>query len=232
MPSFLQIKVWCTLPRTIAKLPILNAQVFCSNIILQRVMSKVRLAVDGKWAHICPQTNPLRLQRRKNPILYHINTVRTHSSSNPRRQELRNVSNIDPTNLPAPIRDFKYAHHIFKPGEEGGEWSGPPLLPSQVATKVTKDVHILDLETKLRAAGENGDLKVVMQRLRQLIHDYRKQPTEDYYVSWILGNCDHQYGSTTTLYQIWDELLTENIPLGSSIFHAFIKVGICCIHTI
>ena len=194
----------------------------------KRVMSRGRLAVDGKWAHLCPQTNPLSLQRRKNPVLYHINLARQHSSSNPRRQEPRNVLDVDPTNIPPPVKDFKYAHHIFKPDEDGGEWSGPPLLPSQGTTKATKDVRILDLETKLRAAGEKGDLKIVMQRLRQLTHDYRKQPTESYYVSWILGNCDHQYGSASALRHIWDELLAENIPLGSDIFHAFIKVNICC----
>ena len=197
------------------------------DISIEKGMSRTTLRLDGLWARTHPQFSPTTAQKRSNPILQHITAVRKHSSSPSQVQQLPTSSNSNPVRSKASTRDFKYAHHIFKPTDDGGEWRGPPLVPT-LSARPNKEERLRELEEKLNRAAELSDLPLVIHRLRQLISQYREKPSPKHYRSWILGTCDHRHGTAVTLRQIWEEVIAENLPLGPDVFHAFIKVRCYC----
>lgn len=193
-------------------------------------MSRIRLVLDGKWASICPQLPPRTAPARVNPVLRHITLSRQYSASTQNPLELHGLSSVHTAHKTTSRTDSQNVddslEHEFSRAEKRSAPRDSTKTPVRSVPKPVDANTVASLEEQLYGHAARPDLPAVVSTLRQLVLDHDRQPCAAYYKAWVLANCDPVYGSALKVRQIWDEIWSEDVTIGSDVFHAFIKVGL------
>lgn len=184
-------------------------------------MSRTRLVLEGRWAYVLPQFNPITVPRRVNPLLRHIASSRSQSTFIDADWKSPNHGIINDTTQVAPAGEPESNVKISRAGE-----SQPQVR--QRANRELNSTHIEDCtikyyEDKVYRSGKESRLYVTKEALQSLIVQHQQEPKVWYYKSWVLANRNPKLGSAATLHAVWDEVFTEGLGIDSDCLHAFLQ---------